>query len=1046
MPDPFDGNVNVVPFAARQAWTSPNDYEIWWEDPRDIYQVSVTLDSPISSGTPAPVMAYWRNSWPGVRVAKGAVVGAGESGWLANDDWTNGKWQPADCEVKQEGPAWIFTFRPLNALEFPEEISFPVVFRRTLKLRLTFSGTQEVVKLNQVAAVTDSVWREADIAIEWKSITGKPAHFDGYLEAFNGEIHETKAITNRTTLTSRGQWHSAVDGETASGVLSAVRYAFNDDRNSFDRTIVTLRSDIFGNGLTGVSFFLDDVLDNAAVYVRDLGLLVRKAGQKQDFHSFERAWEQSHTPTLYDQIQDLPEQTWERSWANMTRKTSGMYFTLGCEGSRQKFGMEPNGDLFMTDTYIHKVPGKDTGRLDWKRELRLKFGFPPAGPRDRSILEGYLPVIRTVWVENGVVWEQEAFATWLWGEDMAQRKPGDDPVIAMLQVRFTNLEESPRQIAFPMRSVTGKEKTEAIEFHDGRITNTEGKLRLLFETGGQGSVEATSAEEVTYALELGPRAFHSVTIKIPHVDLSAADELTQLASLDYSTRCEQVTAFWRQRIAQGASIQTPNETINHFYKTHLMHMLVINDREPGADRNVARCGGFYYGSFPDEGCMGIVDLDRRGLHEDAERCLDLYVHYQGSVPLPGNFQSAEGVFYGSGGYEEAGYNRNQGWVLWCLAEHYRFTRDRAWLERIAPALVKGCDWIIRERQVTLNAGGIQKGFLPSGSLEDVTDYWTWLATNACAAWGFKAAAGVLAEINHPESGRLVRESHAFSSDLRKGFFESCARSPVVCLRDGTWVPHFPARQERRGRDFGWLREVLEGACHLIFCGLISPDEPAAGWIIKDFEDNLFLSEQYGYQAKDFERQWFDLGGFSMQSNLLLFPELYLWRDEPRHYLRGYFNGFTSAFFPDTVTMCEHALPDLDDWRGDHFKSSDEANSNGWLRKAFLAEMGNDLFVGQAIPRAWFEHGKTMRVERAATHFGETSVEFASLAATGEITVRLDPPLRNPPEHILLRVRHPESKQMKAVWIDGMPYSDFNPPKEVINLGGLRKPINVKVVY
>jgi hypothetical protein len=302
---------------------------------------------------------------------------------------------------------------------------------------------------------------------------------------------------------------------------------------------------------------------------------------------------------------------------------------------------------------------------------------------------------------------------------------------------------------------------------------------------------------------------------------------------------------------------------------------------------------------------------------------------------------------------------------------------------------------------------------------------TWLATNACAAWGLSGLPGV-AEINHPESGRLAREWRHFQATHAKAS-SSPARARPSRLRDGTWVPHFPARQERRGRDFGWLREVLEGACHLIFCGLISPDEPAAGWIIKDFEDNLFLSEQYGYQADDFERQWFDLGGFSMQSNLLLFPELYLWRDEPRHYLRGYFNGFTSAFFPDT-SMCEHALPDPH-WRGDHFKSSDEANSNGWLRKAFLAEMGQDLFVGRAIPRAWFEHGKTMRVVRAATHFGEASVEFTSLAATGEIAVHLDPPLRNPPEHISLRVRHPESKPMRSVWIDGM----VQPTEEVINL-------------
>ena len=122
-------------------------------------------------------------------------------------------------------------------------------------------------------------------------------------------------------------------------------------------------------------------------------------------------------------------------------------------------------------------------------------------------------------------------------------------------------------------------------------------------------------------------------------------------------------------IAQGAQLETPNATLNAFYDTHLMHMLVINDREPGADRNVARCGGFHYGSFPDEGIMVTSDLDRRGYTEDAARCLELYVKYQGTAPLPGNYQTSEGVFYGSGGYEVAGYNRNQGWVLWGLAEH-----------------------------------------------------------------------------------------------------------------------------------------------------------------------------------------------------------------------------------------------------------------------------------------------------------------------------------------------------------------------------------------
>jgi len=1036
--------VDVVPFAARQMWVTPQDYEVWWEDPRDIYQVVVQFAvEPVS--VPQPFyLDYWCNSWPQVRVAKGAVVGAGESGWLANDDWTNGDWQPADCQVKQEGKMWVCTFHPLNSREFPEEQDFPASFRRTLKLRLRFQSTP--VGIEKLSAFTDSVWREADLAIEWKSPSGKAMLWDGTLEAFNAEIQQVKSLDPATTVFEKAGWHSKVAGADIGSILARVRYAFNEDRNSFDRAIVTFRSAGCGGNLPGFSFFVEDALQEDPIYLRDLGVLIRQVGEGPAFSVFEKAWEKQHTPTLYQRITDLPEQTWEQSWAHMPRKTSRMYYTLGCEGSRQKFGVEPEGDVFLWENYIRRAPGRDTPRLGWEGgELRFKFGFPAVEPGYRAILEDYLPVIRTVWVVDGVSYEQEAFATWLLADMLTEWVAGDDPAILMMQVRIHNLSDQPRTIAFPVKSIINGQTVETLSVRGGLVVTDKGRLRLLIDPGSKASIRSQS-DRVIYKVRLPVGGSHTFFIKIPHLDLVDAGEISCLRSLDYLAEKERVVAYWRRRIAAGTQIQTPNETINNFYRTHLMHMLVINDREPGADRNVARCGGFHYGSFPDEGCMAISDLDRRGYNQEAERCLELYVHYQGTASLPGNFRSAEGVFYGSGGYEVAGYNRNHGWVLWCLAEHYRYTRDRAWLERVAPALVKGCDWIIRERQATMQKGTIQYGFLPSGSLEDVTDYWTWLATNAYACWGFNAAVEVLSEISHPELGRLRQEALAFTQDLKAGFFEACARSPVVRLRDGTWVPHFPARQERRGRDFGWLREVLEGACHLIYCGLVAPDEPAARWIIEDFEDNLFLSEQYGYQAADFERQWFHLGGFSNQSNLLLFPPLYLWRDEPKHFLRGYFNAFTSAFFPDTMTMCEHALPDLEHWRGDHFKSSDEANSNSWLRLMFLAEYGEELFIGQAIPRAWFEHGKTMQVKRAMTHFGETSLELISQVATGAILVRLDPPRRNPPKRIRLRVRHPEGLPIRAVWVNGLPHHNFDSTKEVVVLEQWIAPVEVRFEF
>jgi hypothetical protein len=240
--------------------------------------------------------------------------------------------------------------------------------------------------------------------------------------------------------------------------------------------------------------------------------------------------------------------------------------------------------------------------------------------------------------------------------------------------------------------------------------------------------------------------------------------------------------------------------------------------------------------------------------------------------------------------------------------------------------------------------------------------------------------------------------------------------------------------------------VLEGAAHLIYCGIVAPDEPAAQWIIDDYEDNLFNGDQYGYPAPDFEAQWFGWGGFSMQPNLLIWPHIYLRRDEPVHYLRSYFNPFAAAFYPDTLMLTEHPLPSLADWAGDHYKSSDEANSTYWLRQMFLAEHGDELFVGQALPRAWLADGLTAQLDRALTHFGEASVEFISRAATGQILVRLRAPHRNPPRRIRLRVRHPERLPMRQVWVNGLAHHDFDPDKEEITLRPQAEPMDVRVLF
>ena len=135
-------------------------------------------------------------------------------------------------------------------------------------------------------------------------------------------------------------------------------------------------------------------------------------------------------------------------------------------------------------------------------------------------------------------------------------------------------------------------------------------------------------------------------------------------------------------------------------------------------------------------------------------------------------------------------------------------------------------------------------------------------------------------------------------------------------------------------------------------------------------------------------------------------------------------------------MCnEHSLPELGYPAGDLFKTSDEAQSTYWLRLMFVNEQNPDLYLGQAIPRYWLANGNQIGIQHAATHFGLLSLQYDSEVAQGTIKVVLDPPVRNPPRAIYLRIRHPQAKPLQSVLLNGQACDRLDREKEWIVLPG-----------
>lgn len=122
-----------------------------------------------------------------------------------------------------------------------------------------------------------------------------------------------------------------------------------------------------------------------------------------------------------------------------------------------------------------------------------------------------------------------------------------------------------------------------------------------------------------------------------------------------------------------------------------------------------------------EACHEVRSLDLRGYSELAEEYLEPFIRLQGTRPLHRRFRSAEGVFHGlrvkeNVDYQTFSYNLDHGFALWMLCEHFRLMGDTEWLGRVAPNIVKSCDFITRERKATqLTDPSLTLIFLRSGS-------------------------------------------------------------------------------------------------------------------------------------------------------------------------------------------------------------------------------------------------------------------------------------------------------------------------------------------
>jgi hypothetical protein len=789
----------------------------------------------------------------------------------------------------------------------------------------------------------------------------------------------------------------------------------------------TLTVQMGRSGTKGFTLTVDQLLNHKAIWVRDLDTYITTGNSPVPFADHLRDLKQEGGRRILDKVHEEPEATYEQYeelWEDMgnpayshpAQEGPGHIVGLTWDSAIPKFGIDRAGGVW-----------NDYGNPD---HFRFWFGFSDLAEgvvpywKGQHLTDGF-PVVTTTIERDQVRYDVEQFAYPLNGTP-AQRT-GDLEMVLLQKVKLANLTNQTRTIPVTMVH------TRAVKANtdNGIITETEAGKTLFEENGHRDTLlvvepagfktvwngvhqidkNAVPSKRVdsTVFVELPANGTREIIVKLPSPVVPYAQR-KQLAALDYASAKQKTLAFWKEYVERGARFDVPDPAVNELFRASLWHALRLPRRHTAADGTVK------------------IDLPYSNFAYD-----------QTGTPWPVNQAVyVDYMLYGLRGYNEisseeieAIYRNNQefsghvgGWASWtaytpgmlyAVGQNYLLSGDRKSFERVLPATLKALEWCMGQVREGNDRQGIGHG-LVLGPLNDLTGEGYWAFNQAYMYAGLEVFGKALAQAGYSKAHDVLDAAGKFRVAVQNGFQTASIHSPLVELRDHTWIPYVPSDAERRGRLFAlWYpTDVDTGATHLIRLKVLPATSDLATWLLNDHEDNLFL---HGW-------------GIANEPVYNQQATAYLQRDDPKAAIRAFYSYMASGFSHSTFEPVEHR------WRWGQFFGP-PSTDGAWFelyRNMLVREADDDtLLLGQAAPRRWLEDGKRIQVQKAPTWFGDASYEIDSHTNSGTISATVHLEARRTPANLIIRLRHPEEKKIHSVKINGNAWKDFDSTQEWVRI-------------
>jgi len=851
-----------------------------------------------------------------------------------------------------------------------------------------------------------------------------------------------------TILVRRGLISRLAGGDiSANGAFScsgSCRIEFSvdgaDTLSNAERTLITVQSE--KNPFT---FFLGDVRRDHPVFIPAFDVAVTEA---RDSRSYQQIAEEIRARGLRSNLQQIeiePEESFENAARAVRDQKVETWLGLGRDV--RIFSVSPRLEWVQPRYPYAAVPVIEGDKEAPQLQMMLGRGWGASEDIGRRLDGGVLPILQGTKVDADVSYRATFFASLekapLRGDtvqgtpflvadglgaghmftpgqqaEFDRLRPGEssrsEETVLYCRIVAVNTGAVPRYafIKVPSGPPTGGSPTSSWNYSfDGKRGWSQLKSGRVFLVGKLNG-RPLPQEEVSMLLSPGEEA--TIEFFMPHQPIPV-ERASALAGQNFGARLEEARAYWRAKLDRGARVHLPDKRANEMIQAGLLHLdLVTYGLEPSGTLT-SQIG--IYSAIGSESSPIIQFMDSMGWHDIAGRSLGYFLDKQHDDGFMQNFSN---------------YMLETGAVLWSLGEHYRYTRDLEWVRGIKPKVIKSAqymrDWRRRNQREELRGRGY--GLL-DGKTADPEDPFRSFMLNGYAYLGFARVAEMMEPID-PSEARVWRgEAEGLKRDIRVSFFETMAKSPVVPLGDGSWVPTVAPWANYSGpvmlqADGGnWYshgtvttRDSLLGPIYLIFQEVIDPNEPAASFLIS-YHNELMTIRNAAFSQPYYSRHdW-----------------VHLQRGEVKPFLKAYYNAVASLADRETYTFWEHYFG------GSPHKTHEE----GWFlmqtRWMLYLEKGDTLEFLPGIPRGYLAGGKRIDLDGVATYFGPATIHVESSADQRRIVAQVECKTSRMPHAIEIRLPHPLGLRPQSV-----KGGTYNATTETVRIDSFKGNAEVELVF